>query len=271
VVSAVAAVALAALLYAPIISNEGLAALTDNKFVAPSSWSRFNRELKPVFGLVLSEWTSPLPHMVGYVMLGLAAIGMVMRRGRTGPSLALAAALWCLPLLAITHHVPFVRVWIFLLPLFLLAVACGVWWCVDLVARRQVAVPTWTHVAIAGGMAALLAHTHAIEKATDTGLYPNGPAVSQLIGPQLRPGDRILAPMPATGPLLYYITRAGFDSTAMSRTFMDTKRVFLVLDTQRGHTLQWVFSQRVLTTENFNPSELIGQFDAIQVWRTDRK
>jgi len=90
----VGALALATLLYLPIIRSAGLSALTGNKFVQPSTWLEFALELPGFVTELFETWVSPLPPWTAWVLLALAlwrTLSTASRR-RGGPSAAPADA-----------------------------------------------------------------------------------------------------------------------------------------------------------------------------------
>ena len=173
--SAAGAVMLAALLYLPIIRSAGLSALIGNKFVAPSSWIQFALELPKFFAETLGTWSAPLPWWSALVLPVLALLGLRRISPSEAPSLALAAFVWCGVLLVATHRVPFVRVWLFLLPLFLLAVARGlihVWR--DTVGHRRPAWridPAWVAACVVVLLGTVAVRSRAAINSSDTGAF----------------------------------------------------------------------------------------------------
>jgi hypothetical protein len=199
----------ALLLYLPIIRTAGMGALAGNKFVAPMAWPAFVADLPRHAAETLLTWTSPLPWWSAPLVLVLALAGVWRTERAARPSLALATVMWCAVLLAATHRVPFVRVWLFLLPLFHLAVARGLL----RVARRTRAADALTSpasaVVVAAGVASIALFGDTVRASDDTGSFPAARAVTARLAPELRAGDRVLAPIPTNGPLLYYFSARG--------------------------------------------------------------
>jgi 4-amino-4-deoxy-L-arabinose transferase-like glycosyltransferase len=275
VLASAAAGVLALLLYLPIIRSAGLAALAGNRFVSPSSWMEFVTGLPRHAAETLLAWTSPLPWWFAPVLL-VAAIAGMAPSGRSQhterASLAMATALWCGFLLVVTHRIPFVRVWLFLLPLFLLAVARGI---VRLAQRLRSSaapsLPPWPAAALAALMVTVALVRDTVRASSDTGKFASARAMTDAIASDLRPGDRVLAPIPTNGPLLYYFASRGLDTALLNTPPEQTRRAFLVLDPSSGRTLDWAVSVGMIDPAAYREPALVLRGPDVELWRSERR
>ena len=264
------AAVLALLLYLPIIRSQGWGALVGNKFVEAQSWASFASQLpRSALGTLL-QWSMPLPLWLAPIALVLAVVGVMRsRRARRGsPSLLLASALWCLLLLLATHRVPFMRIWIFLLPLYCLAVGSGIAALAER-ARTTTSLTPLLAPILAAAIAALSLASHSVAAATETGAFPDAPAVTAALKPRLRDGDRVLAPIPTNGPLLFYFVASQMKTGYLSTNAEAMRRAFIVLDTTRGQSLGWAVRQGMIDPRRFAPPRLVGRFGRAELWVTD--
>ena len=273
--ASVAAAAVAGLLYLPILREEGLAALVGNKFVVPQSWGSFAIQMPRSLLATVLQWTMPLPLWSAPIPFALAVAGVARsRRLRAeAPSLALACVLWCGVLLATTHRVPFMRIWIFLLPLYCLAVAGGLLALGERIARgAHRLVPR--AVVFAPVLAALIGvvslATGAVAGTTETGAFPDAPVVTAALKSRLRDGDRVLAPIPTNGPLLFYFVVEQVETGYLSTREESMRRAFIVLDTTRGQSLEWAVRQGMIDPRRFARPRLVGRFGAAELWVSDK-
>jgi hypothetical protein len=273
--SGAGAVVLAGVLYLPIIRSAGLSALIGNKFVSASPWLQFGLDLPRFFAELLGTWSSPLPWWTAFVLPVLALLGLRRLAPSRRPSLALATVTWSVVLLLLTHRIPFVRVWLFMLPLFLLAVGRGlihVWR--DTIGYR---LPSWKLEAswAAAALVVLLGaealRSRAALESTDTGVFQPAREVAALLAPRLQPGDRVLAPIPTNGPLLYYFAERGLDTASLTVPMNRSRRAYLVLDTARGQNLDWAVRVGMIDPSQFRAPELVGRSGNAEVWRTERR
>lgn len=269
--SAALMLAIAYLLYLPIIRTAGVGAITGNKLAQPISWTFFASLLPKFVYEIVTTWTSPLPWWCVPVTFGLAAYGLMRRERQRRFSLAAAVLLWCVGLFLLSHRQPFARFWLFMLPLFLLCVGRGL-------VRLANRTPALAHVraellagAVAVVMAAVALGTRAAEVTDDTGTFRQARAVTAVLAGQLRGGDRVLAPIPNNAPLLYYFDERKLDVGLLDTPPLQTQRAFLVLNPQRGQTLEWAVKKGMIDPRFFNEPVLLFQTPDAQLWRTDRR
>lgn len=271
VLAVLGAALLAGVLYLPIIRSAGLTALTGNAFVRPTPWGAFVTDLPRHAAETLLVWTDPLPWWSALLLLVLALVGTWRGERADRPSLVVATALWCAALLAVAHRVPFVRVWLFLLPLFLLAVARGLVRVAGRTHAATVATFPLTAVIVAAGMTTIALLGDSVRASDDTGAFPAARDVTARLARELRPGDRVLAPIPANGPLLYYFSAAGLDTALLTTPPEQTRRAWLVLEPARGRTLQWAVTVGMIDPATFDQPSLIMQRHDVEIWRTEHR
>jgi uncharacterized membrane protein len=277
IATAAAAVA-ALLLYVPIIRHEGIGALVGNKFVTPQSWPSFAAQMPRSLLATLIQWTDPLPLWLSPLAFALAGAGVVRSRRtrRETPSLAAAAAIWCGVLLLATHRVPFMRMWIFLLPLYCIALASGLVAVGERLFPAR-AVPTSQQrmigstlaPALAVILAALSLTTGSLAATSETGSFPEAQAITTALKPQLRAGDRVLAPIPTNGPLLFYFVTEHVETGYLSTREDEMRRAFIVLDTTRGQSLDWAVRVGMIDPRRFARPRLVGRFGTAELWVSD--
>ncbi|HEX7980948.1 MAG TPA: glycosyltransferase family 39 protein, partial [Gemmatimonadaceae bacterium] len=166
-----AALAMAALLYLPIIRSAGLSALLANKLVRPVPWPQFAKLLPPFLYELALTWSSPFStlSLLWVVALFLLALAGLPRAHRGGPSFALAAIGGCLAPFLFSHAHPFVRMWLFFAPLFLLAAGRGL-----VRVARATRIPAridlaWGALAVAVVVSGVALVSRAAEGTDDTG------------------------------------------------------------------------------------------------------
>ena len=117
----------AALVYLPVVIRSGITLVVGNRFVRPQSRRSFFVGLPAFYDQVWSDWTRGWPWWLAL----LAAIGIIMAtvlrgsRARRSVSLAGAAIVAATLLLLVNGRIPYVRVWLYLLPLALVTAGGG--------------------------------------------------------------------------------------------------------------------------------------------------
>ncbi|MEF9426139.1 MAG: glycosyltransferase family 39 protein [Candidatus Mariimomonas ferrooxydans] len=127
-VSLIITTLLTLVLYTPVFLISGLEAVISNKFVSPKSF------ITSIFGFqysinkVLSGWHRDMPFviMVLLVIGFLASLVFHKLLSIHRVPIILAVAIWCIPVVIIQRLVPYKRVWLFLLPVYIGLASSGV-------------------------------------------------------------------------------------------------------------------------------------------------
>jgi uncharacterized membrane protein len=129
---------LTALCYAPAVAHSGLAAITKNEYVTPSSWSFFLSDLAFNLRLTLFYWGLTTPTIIVWMLaicalIAIACHGQISRERVGVPH---AALLWCTVFLLLNHRAPPERVWQWLIPVAAGLAGAGLLHAVRYVYRR---------------------------------------------------------------------------------------------------------------------------------------
>jgi hypothetical protein len=124
---------------------------------------------------------------------------------------------------------------------------------------------------LATAVAVIAVRTRGAETTQDTGSFPSARGVVVLLAPHLRSGDRVLAPIPSNGPLLYYMSERGLDTASLTVPLIRARRAFLVLDVSRGQSIPWALNSGMIDRDRFAEPVLIGQAGDAEVWSADRR
>ena len=240
--AAVAAIlALTALLYLPVLLRSGAAALTQNRFVEPLTWSglvaqrgEFARSLRELIGLGLNKLELLLALLVALLGLFAPLEGRARRM-----TLALATAAWCGALILATRRPPPARVLLFLAPLWCVYVGIGLSWLASRVRWPRVPVQAVTAVLLFALLATQAVRSRAVLESEETDWIGmrDARALATLIASGA-PGDRIIINRSSSPPLDYYLYRLTGRRLADFAGAQRRGRVLVVLDDRHGQTLQ---------------------------------
>ena len=258
------------LLYLPIVAASGLGALVDNEFVTSLDWQEFWSRLPDSIWATLEGWHRdvPLPVTVLLVVGFLTALVAYPRSGVPGPPVAVVAAGWSLAALLAQRVVPFERVWLILLPLYLITSAAGLVFLVRLVgARARPLAPV-----LAGLLAAVLAvsviASDSVRESEDTSTFRDAKPVAALLARELDGDDKVLVAPPADAILEYELLRRGEDAGALlywSSPGSTTRLLAVVKETPDDYPLSYLLADPRLT-EPVGPPRLVGRFPASSVY-----
>jgi 4-amino-4-deoxy-L-arabinose transferase-like glycosyltransferase len=263
--------------YAPVIAREGISSIVRNRFVTPSGWQVFLRELPDTLGDALYSWGLGIPRVVSLVLLALAVIAIVrhsvVASGRIG--LHVAALIWCLVLLVVIHRAPFPRIWLWVLPIAASLAGAGLrylaerWLPGRRVARERLAMIS---IALCLGLAASTVTSFEVLLSRDTGTFRDAKEAAAALGQLLRPGDHIRAGIPTNAPLEYYLDRGGVDRTEHVSDERLAQRVLVVVDSAEGQTLELLTRySAVRDSSTFAPPVVVATLPASRIYLFDRK
>jgi hypothetical protein len=132
---------MAVLLYLPSIKISGLDAVISNHFVQPIPISEIVRHLPEAVAVTGLHWIRDLGGFVLLIGAGLAvSVYLGLRQRDPFLLLPLIAPPFLLVVAATQRVVPFPRVWLFLLPIFLVCAAVGLGYAVT-IARKYLVAP----------------------------------------------------------------------------------------------------------------------------------
>lgn len=267
--ASVVAAALATAAYLPVLIRHGLEAVTANRFVRPQKGELFWLLLPAHLKDTLTNWASPLPTIAAPMLFVAALAGILWhhRQPRKLPSLAHATWLSCGALLLVSHRVPFVRVWQFLLPLY--GIACGIAIAALLRWRGWERFVPWCAAAAAAGLAILSLATKAVAYPDTMETLRSAPQVTAILKERLKPGDRVLAPNPTYGPLLFYFVEQGVDTTFLTVPMPPAHRAYVVLAPRAHRTLDWLVSRNILDVTDLPRIQRVASFEDAELWTID--
>ncbi len=241
----VGAAASTLLLYLPVFINSGVDVVFSDPFVQSVSARAFRSGLPLLAGDVWAYWNRGLPLLVAIALACGFVLAVLMHKRLASHRvlIAFASVLWIGPHLWLQRVLPYTRVWLFLLPVYLLVAAAGLSWGLTRFWHRR---RGWTPIIAAlatAGLISFVASTHTIERSRDPGRLWEGDAIVDFLSGYLRPGDRVFAKTPARNPLDYYFARKDLPSSYLEWPIRRTSRLIVVVDEWEHQTLTSVLSQ----------------------------
>jgi dolichyl-phosphate-mannose-protein mannosyltransferase len=265
---------LSLLLYAPIVAASGLHSLVANEFVGSRSWSYVRDELPHSIAALVRSWHRDIPLPLAAVLGVGFVLALVLRRrlSRVSFSPALAALLWIIPVVLAQRVVPFGRVWLFLLPLYLITAAAGVLPLLGPLARKvghDELLVVVLAIALTGSLAGNAVATDAVYRSEDTSTFRDSAAVAAFLAARLHPGDKILVAPPADAILEYQLDRRGLDPAALLywSSVGKTRHLFVVVKIgPRDYRLPHLLHDPRIAGAQHTPPSVVHRFPAASVY-----
>jgi hypothetical protein len=225
--------ALVGFLYLPVVVISGPEALIANRFVVPLGLDDLVAQLPASLGRAWLAWHRDLGFMGASILLVGCFVASVFEARRGQLPTAVLAIGACAVIVLLQRVAPFERVWLFLLPLYLIVASAGL---VELVGRR-ISRSRALHVLpvlLAAAFAGLTVVSGSVIASPDTGVFPDAEEVAASLSGRLGGRDAVVSMLPASLPeLQYYFPRArlGIDSLVREPSTADHVYVIVPLHT----------------------------------------
>ena len=272
--------ALTAVLYLPVIARSGIALVIGNRFVRPQSRASFFAALPGFYGDLWADWTRGWPAWLA-LLVALGVLASLFARGARRHRISIFGAMLVAAtlLLIVNGRIPYLRVWLFLLPLFLVAGAGGLAWLGERVAlalRLRVGSPVRAAALLAAcaligaGGAFGLARSEVVRRAEDTGTLRDGAAIAALLGRESGARDHVIATAPADVPLAYHLRRLRLARDPLRATPDSAPRLWVVVSDAAAQHLSQLLDDSQVMTIDFTPPRLAARFPEARVFVLDR-
>lgn len=252
-------------LYSPIFLISGPRVVFANRWVEPLKTSVFVRNLPPSLASTWRAWNRDWPVALTWILGVGFAISLIWSRrcGRYRIPFPLAIVAAVVPVLLAQRVVPFERVWLFALPIFLASASAGLALVVSIADLRTkssrvlpisvVLISVWAAVGVWRGNSVYLANeARGLEQ------------TAGFLKTDLEPGDSVLTGQWQKHSLTYYLEAAGVSSQFIDAPI--SHNVFVVVSEVGSDTLPVILATTNIQPECAREAQRIGSFDAVAVY-----
>lgn len=252
------AAALTVLLYLPVLVGSGWHAIVANRFVQPLPWATYLAELPGHLSQLWEQWNRDVPWWLRWTAAASAVAATLLsgRAARHRAPLAVAVLLWVVPVAAWQRSIYISpRVWLFLLPMYLMLVAAGVAMLGREAWRRcGMGMAPWGRpvaaalatIALATVMSMNVERSGSVLASEETGVSPAAGPIAMVLRELSQPGDRLVASDETLVPLIFYFNRYGMRVDYASGVGRETvHRLVIVVDESRGETAEELTRRRL--------------------------
>jgi hypothetical protein len=240
----------AAILYSPIIVNSGIGSLINNDVVETLRWADFTQSVPVRIKNTWAEWNREVP---GYISLfAIFCLGVSFFYPKTPQNrrvpLAVAGLIWIGTALVVQRVAPWPRIWLFLLPLFIIWISAGSIGLLDLIFGRF---PRMGYIkqGIIGLLILLPLLTGFVRGYTQysqkLGSRGEPEEIAYFLEDYLEPRDVVVVTSPDTIVLKYYLMR-----NDLSEEFTELRKdkafdhALVIVNKALGQTLNYVLDRR---------------------------
>jgi 4-amino-4-deoxy-L-arabinose transferase-like glycosyltransferase len=279
----VVAGALTILLYTPIFYESGIDAVVSNHFVAPIGWADLWTSMLARLHNTWNSWNRDLPAAGSLLFLAGVVLSQVFhwRLSKTRVPLALPILLWCGFLIAVQQVAPWPRIWLFLLPLFLIWAAAGLVGLIGQIPALKTAgrsqAAGWAVIAgalvLSGLITFQILRLQTPNLSSETGAYGDTLPAAEFLKSYLKPGDEVIVTLPSNYPLKYYfmLNDISVDYFYHRKTGASFQHAIVVVNQLFGQNLADVI-QQASVQEYLNPADgkVIQSYKGVVLYEFDR-
>ena len=271
-------IGIAGFLYLPIIFSSGIYSIVGNDVVDALPWNDFIQSLLPRIRNTWQEWNRNLPVFLSWVaLIGLVASFFVPKlpQNRRVP-LIISGLLWIATALVIQRVAPWPRIWLFLLPFFVIWITAGVIGLLNLLFNklphtRSVEITLLAILFTAPLIAGMIrTYPQITEK-----IYAKGEVeeVADFLSDYLQPDDVVVVTSPDTVVLKYYLMRNNVDKEVTElRKGKVVDRSIVVVNLAYGQTIEYVLERRSFLDDiRIDSAEEIYRSRRFELFQLDSK
>ena len=265
----VAATALLVLiLYAPVFTVSGVQAVTGNQYVVSRAWSYFAAGLWTSARALWLQWNRDVPTLLAVALALGAVFATLFHRKLSGYRIPpmLAALAWPVPVLLLQRVVPFERVWLFFLPLYLVTASAGIQSCLSWAAGRLGGARFRTAATAAAALGAAVwisgrvLGSESVLRSTETGTLRDAEEIALILKGRLRDGDRVVAAVPSSYSLAYYFVKHDVPVSHLLARAEASCRFVVVVDTANQQTFGTVLDSAKIAPGSMGSPVAAGRF-----------
>ena len=273
--SALAVGVFTGLLYIPVIVGSGLDKLINNQFVRPESWSQSVGTFWVLLSAMGRHWNTDIPLLASLIMLlgFIASIVFNKKLSNDKIPLALVLIFWCIVVMLLTRRVPpWSRVFLFLLPLYLMWSSAGIVYLLSMISqwRKYVTAPVFGGLVLLAVivLALNLLRTRSVYHSEQTGTLRDGQEIVSWLGKHLQAGDAVISFAPSDAILQYYLDQEHIDVELYSEhgSVRDFKRAFIITNIANQQSTEYILSKvGFLDDVDISTTQLVQAFPSADI------
>jgi hypothetical protein len=253
IVSTVIVTLLTFMLYSPVFVVSGLESVVANRFVTAQSWPHFCERLPGFVQSLWHGWNDHVPVVMRFLLvLGFLSSLFFHRRLATYRiPIILAVMIWLIVVLAIHPVIRYTRVWLFLLPLYIILASTGI---------SHFFTPIKSKIADhASSVFSILAVTLSLwlglNVVATRSVYwnmkwspPEAEPITIFLQGYLKPGDAVLCHSHLDVPLAYYFNVYDIPPKYLAPDAASNKRILIIVYEPGGQTPQYILGKNGFMT-----------------------
>lgn len=241
------------LLYTPIIIFSGLDNLIGNSVIASLNWENFQQSIWVRAQNTWEDWTTGVPiFIIGLLVFG-TIISLIFHRKLSAHRfpLQIAAVIWIAIALIIQKVAPWPRIWLFLLPVFIIWGTSGVIYLLRLAFLHRPLLDKG-YIAILGAailLPAFLLTSYSISPPYPANIISPEEEITRYLKDYLQPGDVVVATSPTRSQVGYYFSAYGISEDFFYNQQSKFNRAIVLVNVKQGEPLESVIKHTGLSNQ----------------------
>lgn len=196
-------------MYIPsIVASDGIETIVSNRFVTPSPWRMFVGQIYPHAREIFSDMSRNIPFSVQLFLAMMLIAGLLLSLKKRLSALFLllpSIIIGSLFIFFVKHRIPFVRTWIFLIPIVFIVADAGPSYLLEKFYSNLQSLYPLALLFFGLLFSASLISENTLAAYPDTGYFPEAPIVAKKLSAILDANDRIHVKPPADWPVYFYL------------------------------------------------------------------
>ncbi len=272
-------------LYTPVFMESGLKSVFANRFVTTQSFSYFFKEFPLSLSLVWQQWHRDIPVAVRFILLigFFTSLFVHNKIARHRISIILPVIVFLLPVLVIQRVVPYPRVWLFLLPLYIGLSSAGIWYLIGLIklgdTSAKIMIYTAFAIILSISTGLNVVYTQSVYYSEETGTLIDAEQITLFLKDYLQLGDRVFAVGPADFPLLYYFEKYNVPNNYLLSNTATADRILVITNTHEQtvegvvhstKTTKGILNMGEISLNKYSKPELVQRFMLASLYQLRR-
>jgi hypothetical protein len=269
-------VSFTSILYLPVLAASGLRSATGNEYVAPSAWGYFLASLPLGVTDLWQQWNLAVPTGITVLLAIGFLISTVFHKQLATHRipLVLAVIVWCVPILVLQRRFPYIRVWLFLLPLYIGISSAGVLYLLKpiepRIGRFKTIIVATLALTLSCWMGLNVIRTQSVYYSNETGTLRDAKQITAFLEQYLEPGDRVLTSCPSNMPLEYSFILHGIPKRPLHSDLDSSERIIVVVNDVEGQTLEEVLDSKEVAITDYNAPRLVQEYKFASLYQLNR-
>jgi len=264
------------ILYTPAFIRNGIKSIITSNVIKPQLWSLFITSLKETTISIWNQWNRDIPIVLVIIFLISFLISLILHKKIASHKIPIIipVIIWCVPLIFLQRTMTYERVWLFLLPLYIILVSVGLGFILKLILskikRQKYLIFSCISILLSLVICFMVFNSKSVYYSLETGAFIEAEDITILLKKQLKEGDRVIGRAPTDYTLIYYFDRHNVPIGYLYSDLHSGKRAFIIVNKSYKQTINEVLDYYNLTLDGYGTPELYQKYNSIYIYKTQR-